>query len=497
MAYKIMMTDGTRTETIVKSLNVWDETTPGMWTPDSTTLKKQARETRLVPSVFAGINARMQSMGDLPFCIYRVKGDTVLDDSDNYKNVVGFLPNPSLTFSIAEGSLVTTGKAYWYKGKGARTGQMKGLNYWKPESVTAEIDKNGVILFRRPSRTEPFTTDEVLYMWSPDPSVEVGPPTVFPLDSALQAAEANGAITGWVHDYMKRGAIKAMLLAVDGMPPPGEVEKIESWFNKFMSGARGLVWKVFNFSAVKPTVVGDGLEALKDLSINKELRYEIHMALGTRHLLEDENYATAQARERQYYTQVIVPDARVIQTSINDQILHPLGVHLEFEPQRLEIFQTDEAERASSLSQLFSVFKEAVSAPVALQLSSEILGYQFTEDQKKLITQGIADKEKERQAIQEQTQSQNGKQPTRKEPVKPETIKALVELDKWQVKNEIAGKIVTWHAVNIPVDMVKAIMAGEMTFDEARAELNPPVLDDDRIAATVEEVKRYLDFKVK
>lgn len=496
MAHKIIMTDGTRTETIYKSLNPWDETTPGVWSPDPSDLRKQARANRLVPSIFAGINTRMQAMGDLPFTVYSVKGDKELDSSDNYQNVIGFLPQPSVTFALAEGSLTTYGKAYWYKGKGTMTGAVKELKYWQPESVAAEIDKAGVITFKRPIRPEPFKIEEVLYMWSPDPAVEVGPPTVWPLESALIAAEANGTITSWVRDYMRRGAIKAMLLAVEGVPPPGEVEKIESWFNRFMSGARGLVWKVFNFSAVKPTIIGDGLEALKDLSINKELRYEIHTALGTRHLLEDENYATASARERQFYTQIIVPDARVIQTAFNEQILHAAGLHIEFEPERLEIFQTNEAEQTKAFGDLFGIFKEVLPVEIAFRLASEKLDYEFTEEQQALIVTGIAEKKASAEKVQQQIQQgAQEKQPQDQTP--PEVVKALVELDKWEAKVGKAGKMVTWHALDLAPEMVKAIKDGGMTFDQARAELKPPVLDEKRIMLTVDAVKEYLDFKVK
>ena len=85
--------------------------TPGVWSPDVADASKAARSNRLVPSVFAGVNTRMQAMADLPFTIYSVKGDKELDNSDNYKNVVGFLPYPSMTFALTEGALVTAGRA--------------------------------------------------------------------------------------------------------------------------------------------------------------------------------------------------------------------------------------------------------------------------------------------------------------------------------------------------------------------------------------------------
>lgn len=461
---KIIMTDGTRSEIIyrVKSVNPFTDERPGVWTSSGVSVSQEAKSNRLVPSVYAGIQARIQAMADMPFTIYSVRGDKELDNSDNYKNVVEILPSPSAFLSLCEGGLVLYGRSYWFKERGAKTGDIKGLKYWIPSSVTldSESAKKGEIKFRRTGITELYNKEQVLYIWGLDPDVEIGPPSVNPFDSAIIAAEANGAISKWVADYMRRGAVKAMLLMVDGMPPPGEVERIEGWFNRFMSGIRGLTWRVFNGGLVKPTIVGDGLEALKDLSINKELRYEIHQALGTRHLLEDENYATAQARERQFYTQQIVPDSRFIGQALNEQILHAMGYHIEFQPERLEIFQTDEGEQAKAFIDLFNGFRAVMSVEAAFELAAQKLDYQFTDEQLALIKKGIADKNNETKIPEESVQD------TEDMPV--EAVRALVELNKWEAKVEKAGKMVTWHAIHIPADIAKGIKDGNINFDTAR-----------------------------
>ena len=149
MATKIIMTNGAKSQTIYKALDPFTDETPGVWT--GTDNAKAAQSMRLVPSMFAGISARTQAMADLPFTIYSAKGDKPLDDSDNYRNVVKFLPYPSRTFSLCEGSLVLAGRAYWFKGTGAKTGAVKELKYWIPQSVTLDKDKakTGEIFFTR------------------------------------------------------------------------------------------------------------------------------------------------------------------------------------------------------------------------------------------------------------------------------------------------------------------------------------------------------------
>jgi len=240
---------------------------------------------------------------------------------------------------------------------------------------------------------------------------------------------------------------------------------------------------------VKPTIVGDGLEALGDLSINKELRYEIHTALGTRHLLEDENYATAKARERQFYTITIVPDARNIQYSWNEQVLHPMGYHLEFEPERLEAFQEDEGTQATAFLELFNGFKEVMSVEAAFQLASEKMDYTFTDEQMLLIKKGISDKKDKAQKVAAQMQPITPA--PIEEPVPDKTVKALVELDKWEKKVKAAGKMVTWHAVHLTPEIVSAVKAGS-TFDEARAMLREQP-DTNDIKALAEAINKAIN----
>jgi phage portal protein BeeE len=481
---KIIMTDGSRYVDLyrVKSINPYTDETPGVWVPD-TEVEKAAKSTRLVPSVFAGVQARMQAMSDMPFTIYG-RGDKVIDSSDYYENKVGIWPEPFRYLGMTEASLVIAGQCYWFKAAGARSGKTRALQYWKPDSVTLDpqrAQKREIFFRRQGTDQKEFPEEAVHYLWGIDPSVELGPPTVWPLQSALVSAQAQGAISAWVRDYMLRGAIKAMLLMVDGAPPPGEVERMETWFNKFMNGVRGFGWKVFNAAGTKPQVIGEGLDALRDLSITRDLRYDIHQALGTRHLLEDENYATASVRERQFYTQTIMPDARLIQSALNEQVFKPLEVRIQFEPERLEIFQTDEAERAGSLSQLYQVFSGAISPPQALDLAMQILGYNLTKEQRALIATGIDEKQKAvaeaRRAMQEKERIKP--EAVQEEEEKPVNKRALVELDKWEAKVQKAGKMVTWHAVDLSDEIVRAVKCGEMTFDQARQRIKPmPAITD-------------------
>lgn len=381
MDIKAILSNGAKERTLYKStkgINPWDpDDHPEAWTgqvrPDAVAL---------VPAVQSSIQARCKAMSDLPFCVY--KGDNEIDNSDDYQNKMGFMPNPRLFLWLTEAALICYGKAYWLK-QSNKYNYVKGAQYFLPTSIKAIIEKIGLVGFERTNgpSIELYKPEEIVYLWLPDPSVEIGPPAVYPLAAALVSANALDRINVFVKDYMERGAVKAMLLAAKQMPTKEEAERVETWFNKFMRGAKSLTWKVFNADAITPTIVGEGLEAFKGIQILDDLTRQVHTAMGTRHLLEDENYATANVRQREFYSNTIMPDARLISDVLNTQVLSVLDYRIEFEPDRLEVFKQDEADNATALGTLTSAIADSPADVVELAMS--ILGYDLTEDEQELL----------------------------------------------------------------------------------------------------------------
>ena len=382
----------------VKSINPWDlDDHPESWIGG----EKPANPVALVPAIQSAWQARCKAISDLPFCIYG-KGDKEIDNSDDYQNVIGFLPNPRHFLWLTEAALVGYGKAYWSKAMNKYL-VVKEMQYFVPTSIKEKISNNdGLEYFERNNgkQTLKYKPEQLLYIWLADPAVELGPPTVWPLAAALLSAGALGQINIFVNDYMARGAVKALLLAATNMPSAEEAERVEKWFNKFMRGIRNLQWKVFNADVIKPEVVGEGLEAFKGITILDDLTRQVHTAMGTRHMLEDENYATADVRQREFYSNTVVPEARIIADAMNEQILNDMGYHIEFEPERLEVFQADEAENATALGSLAGAI--GGQSPEVIELSMSILGYELTEDQQGMLEGIKAKKEEEKQKLDEQ-----------------------------------------------------------------------------------------------
>jgi hypothetical protein len=77
--------------------------------------------------------------------------------------------------------------------------------------------------------------------------------------------------------------------------------------------------------------------------------------------------ATTQQDEIYFYTQTAIPECKLIQRQFNKQLLADMGLRLQFEPQKMSVFQEDEERRSASL-----VHYVQAGFPVAM--AAEILG---------------------------------------------------------------------------------------------------------------------------
>jgi hypothetical protein len=465
MDIKAILSNGARERTLYssrKGVNPWDpDSSPEAWLGTT-----KPNVIALVPAVQSAIQARCKAMSDLPFCIY--KGDKEIDNSDDYQNKVGFMPNPRMFLWLTEAALTCYGKAYWLKKSNAYN-YVKGSQYFLPDSITAVIEGKGLVQFSRANgtHTEKYKPEEVIYFWLPDPGVEIGPPTTYPLASAMLSASALDKINVFVRDYMERGAVKAMLLAAKQMPSADEAARVETWFNKFMRGAKSLTWKVFNADAINPVIVGEGLEAFKGIQIVDDLTRQIHTAIGTRHMLEDENYATANVRQREFYSNTIMPDARLISDVLNTQVLAALDYRLEFEPERLEVFKQDEADNATALGSLTSAIADAPADVVELAMS--IIGYDLTDEEEEMLAEIKKRKEEEKPDVTPVEVKPVEDDP---EPLDDEDISAP-DMAKWMRKSmKRIGKDVAFVSDTIPLGVqanIHAKLADCKCEDDIRA----------------------------
>jgi len=84
------------------------------------------------------------------------------------------------------------------------------------------------------------------------------------------------------------------------------------------------------------------------------------------------NFATAEADRLTFYDMTVVPQANAIARQLNAQLFAPAGMRFEWHPQELQIYQTDENERASA-------FATYVNAGIKQSIAAQMLGLNLPE----------------------------------------------------------------------------------------------------------------------
>lgn len=386
---------------------------------------------KAIPWLYRGVELRAGAVAKMPFEIY--KGDTVVDQSNEYTNVVGFLPDPVRIFKLIDMSLTLLGSAYLFNIRNdAVTLDLKYLN---PTTITPIIDEvEGLTGFtRRLTEDTRYDIEDIVYFWGNDPYVEIGEPKTSPGKAALVASGVLANVDEFVASFFKRGAIKPTILGVPAGTPVGAREELQKWYSTMLSGIRNaFATKVVNADAISATTIGEGVDSLQNTELTKEKREDIATAIGVPQTIlfsNAANYATAKQDDLHFYDKTVVPDCDMIQGVLNEQIFEPAGYRLQYIPDTLDIFQEDEKERAAALLQL-------VQAEMPLEVALRTLGFELTdEDWAAIEAEKIENKERA-EAFAE-----------RFEPSQPKPNENDDELrshlDKWQrkaIKRFKAGK---------------------------------------------------------
>jgi len=331
-----------------------------------------------------GVHLRKQGVESMPFSIKR--GDTIVDSSNDYQNVLGWLPDPRRLLGVIEQSLTMNGRSYLFKERLALGGRglQTGLRHMKASSISPIYNTNSdnseyvygeLMGFDRDigNGVKRLDVDDVVYFWPSDDNVEQGPPEDWPALAALQAAGVLYAVDGFATSFFERGAIKVTLLVTKGNVVEAERDRLKTWWSRLLGNAWAA--EVVNADAVEPVPVGEGLDSLADTELTGEKREDIATALGIPYemLFKNVNRASSEQGKLNWYEDTIIPECNAIAGTLNEQVFNPLGYSWEFEPQSLSIFQEDEEHRSSA----FSMY---VGAGIRPSIVGEFLGIELPDN---------------------------------------------------------------------------------------------------------------------
>ena len=116
-------------------------------------------------------------------------------------------------------------------------------------------------------------------------------------------------------------------------------------------------------NSVEPKIIGSDMKEADTTAITQQRREDIAVSLGVPLSLlysNAANYATAQQDAANFYTHTVIPEIAAIASSINRQLLTPLGLTLTPQPSRIEALQYALLEQAKAVNEAVGATENTV-----------------------------------------------------------------------------------------------------------------------------------------
>lgn len=417
-----------------------------------------------VAALFRAINARADAAASIPFRIENRRGRAV-ETSDKWQGGNGWLPNPRLFIRQAFMSMDFTNAVYAARLMN-RYKIPKGLQYFVPTSITPKWDEETgeLIVFERKTGKiqKTFTPDELFYAWIQDAFTEVGASPNTPVKAAMAAAGVLRNLDEFVKSYFEGGAIDPVIAAVPRATDKDERDRVESWLNRSLTGLRNIgKIRLMSSDDVKLTQpLRNGLDSLKKTELTKDKREDIGLALGipvTFMLSDQANYATATQNEKTLIRWGVQPRLEQLYDALDAQLYQPLGVRLRPDFDSLEMFQEEEVNKMQAANTLLDVAGKAKSKE-QLTAVFTIMGIDATEEQIEQLMPKVEEPEPTQDKPQEIAVTDTMVEDTNDV---QQNTRAIIEIGRWEKKSNNAGKLVTWHTVEIPETIRTHIMQAD------------------------------------
>lgn len=270
-----------------------------------------------------------------------------------------------------------------------QSGKVLDLKWLLPTTVKPDVisttdgDKTTAsIIFKRTGNIiggkESYSESEMLYIREFSMKDDFTP-GISAAGVALTDANLIKYLTRFASYYFEQGAMPLTILSIDKTTQQAEVDRVENKFKSITQGLRN-AWKVMVMRGGKdmaPFTITPPLSDMVMPELYGQARRTVAGAFGIpQSMLEDSaNYATAKEDKLSFWQNAVKPRGIQLASALNKQVLKPMGLTCEYAFDEMDVFQEDEANRAGSLAQL-------TSAGVPLLIAMDILGYDFTEEQK-------------------------------------------------------------------------------------------------------------------
>ena len=328
---------------------------------------------RMVPMLYRAVNLRADALSSVPFQLTR-NGEPV---------EWPWQMNLPQLIKDTERSLLIFGAAYWLRVVKGRT--LTGFISLNAANTTWFFDQSKADIYE-PYRGMtwsqtlngrlygPWTMDEIVYFREPSFIEDVGP-GLAPAAVALQHAQLSHYLTAFATAFFQGGAQPVTVMNLPEYTDTAEVERFSADINAKAGGGIMNAFKYLFLRSpdLKVTQLTPNIDTMQMPELSERTITAVAATLGVpRTMLEASaaNYATADSDRQSFWRETIVPRLNMYEAVINSQLLNPLKYEFKFNPEMMDVFQSDEAARASSFLQYVQGGIPARSAAMLLGIDN-------------------------------------------------------------------------------------------------------------------------------
>lgn len=306
-----------------------------------------------VPWLYRGVNLRAEAVAGVPVKLLR--GETEIDQPEKA------LPWWDQLSDILDGIAADRtiyGASYNILEQNQYGGGQRVRRLLPTTIMPRATETDGLIGWKRSvgGKVVEFALEDLIWSWVPSREKEIGP-GIPPARAAVEAAGLIQHADQFASAYFARGAIGGLLIDVEeGGASDADMTRLQEWIQRRVLGIKNAFSANVGRRKLNVHELGQktGDLALPELTDKK--REDISTALGIPHSLlfsNAANYATARQDMLTFYDTTIVPECHKIAAALNRWLLAPLGYRLEFAPEKLEVYQQQEATKAEHVTRLF------------------------------------------------------------------------------------------------------------------------------------------------
>jgi HK97 family phage portal protein len=325
-----------------------------------------------VPIIYRAVRMRCNALSSVPVYLYSGDSEEPIDMEDYLY--------PDLPLNkhlwLAEAALLLKGASYTLVGKNARAENSGEVFFLNPFTMTPQI-KRGELVFEQQldgGGKRVYTQEEILYWQEYDPTNSKSPGTSA-AQVSLGSAQLRHYLSRFTSEFFEKGAMPIMIVSLPVGTQTPEREKVESFFQKAVSGIKNAFRVVAVSGEVKPTMLTPEINTLAVPDLSSYTREDIAYAFDIPETVlssKAASYATASADYRSFLERTIVPRCWYFEEAFNKH-LKEQGFRIEFAPDEMTELQEDEAARATA-------FKTYTDAGMTPELAAEILGVDVPEN---------------------------------------------------------------------------------------------------------------------